>query len=130
MTLVFAENRSLDALKEALFAKRTVAFFADEMAGPEALLSQLFSASVNVHQPFNVENGTAHFEISNPTDLTFILENKTPAGGAPGKIEIAPRSSVIAQCNLEDGKAVLPYEVTNLYTGKTSNLTVELEVME
>jgi hypothetical protein len=128
MTLVFAKDRSLEALKEALFARRTAAFFADEIAGPEALLTQLFNASVTVHQPFNVEDETAHFEISNPTDLTFILENETPASGAPAKIEIAPRSSAIAQCNLKNGKAVLPYAVTNLYTGKTSNLMVELEV--
>lgn len=130
MTLIFAKDKSLGALKEAMFAKRTVAFFADEMAGPEELLYQLFNASIKVHKPFKIEGETAHFEISNSTDLTFILENDQAKHGGPQKIEIFPASSVIVKCELENGEASLSYLVTNFHVGMTGKLKVELQVMK
>ena len=71
---------------------------------------------------------TAFFEITNSTDLTVFLVNDSPENNSPEKIKLLPRSSAIAQCRLIDGKAVLPYEVTNWHTGKTENLRVELKV--
>lgn len=130
MTLVFAENRSLEGLKEAMFAKRTVAFFGDELAGPEELLRELFEASVIIEKPFRTDNETAFFKISNPTDFTIILENNASKNKSPEKIELLPGSSVIVNCQLKNGQTLLPYEVINWHTGKSENLMVELEVNE
>ncbi len=128
MTLVFAEERSLAAIKDALFERRSVALFGDEMAGPETLLQQLFDASVIVKKPFRKVKDEVFFEITNPTDLTFRLENKAPAMGSPSSIGLYPGKTVIVSCKPENGKAELPYEVVNLHTGQESNLTVKLRV--
>ena len=128
MTLVFAAERSMESLKKAMFDRRTVALFGDEMAGSEALLRQLFEASVVVKPPFRKEKDKLFFEISNPTDLTFRLENKAPEHGAPQKIELLPGHTVIVSCYGDKGAMELPYEVTNLHVGMKENLYVKIVV--
>jgi 3',5'-nucleoside bisphosphate phosphatase len=129
MTLVFARERSIESIREAMFDRRTVAFFLNNIAGPEYLLRQLFDASVKINNPFSIdEKGTASIVLNNPTDLSFILENPAPGYGAPEKISLQPRSSVIITCNLSGGTAVLPYTVTNFHTGTEINMQVDLHI--
>ena len=128
MTLVFAAGRSLDAVKEALFDRRSVALFGDEMAGPENLLLQLFEASVAIKKPFRRVKDEVFFEITNPTDLTFRLRNTSPKYGSPSGIDLYPGKTVIVSCKPVNGTAELPYEVINLHTGKTTRLQVKLKV--
>ena len=126
MSLVFAEDRTIDALKDALFERRSVAFFANQLAGPEELLKKIFHASIDIKKPFKKDQNKVAFEITNPTDLSFILENKNPPSGAPKKIEIYPQSTVIVSCNKNHG--LLPYEIINLHTGMKTKLQVEIEI--
>ena len=129
MTLVFAEERTVESIRDAMFARRTAAFFLNNLAGPEHLLRELFDASVEVREPFMVsEKGVARLELANPTDLTFILENSSPLNDSPQKITLRPRSSVIITCNIADGEVRLPYSVANLHTGMEENLEVELAI--
>lgn len=129
MTLLFAKDRSVGSVKESMFDRRTVAFFLNNLAGPEYLLRQLFDSSVKVSKPFRVNvEGVASVVISNPTDLTFIMENSSPAASAPDKISLHPRSSVTISCDISGGSAVLPYKVTNLHTGTGQTLGVELNI--
>lgn len=127
MTLVFAKEASLPAIKEALFEKRSVAFFGNEMAGPESLMLQLFEASVIFEKPFRVDDEMAYYEISNPTSLTFYLENMNPGKGTSSIIELLPGTSVIAQAKLTNGSANLQYKVKNLHIGTAKNLIVNLK---
>ena len=46
MTLVFAKNRSLESLKEALFANRTLAWFDNKLAGKEEFLKAFFQIQI------------------------------------------------------------------------------------
>lgn len=129
MTLVFAEERSVKSLREAMFARRTVAFFLNSLAGPENLLRQLFNESVTIDKPFREDDkGIASVILRNPTDLTFILESEKPQYNSPGKITIRPRSSVIINCNVSEGVATLLYNITNLHTGTNRTLQVELMI--
>lgn len=128
MTLVFAKERSIAGIKDALFERRTIALFGDEMAGPEALLNQLFNASVVVKKPFRKVKDEVFFEISNPTDLTFRLENKSPVLGSPSSIVLFPGKTVIVSCKTVNGKAELPYQVVNLHTGRDTKLSVIIKV--
>lgn len=130
MTLVFAKKPGLDGIKEALFAKRTVAYFADQLAGPEKLLIELFNASLIVKKPFKVEGKKASFQLVNPTDISIILQNNNPSANAPREIKIHPGSSVIVQCYLENGKASLPYNVINYHTATEKVLQVVLQIQE
>lgn len=128
MSLVFAEERKLEPLRDALFARRSVAFFLNQLAGPEDLLRQLFEASVEVGAPYLTDaDNRASAVLKNPTDLTFVLENPTPANNSPKKIVLRPRSSVIVQYNAADGTTFLPYIVTNLHIRSNKNLEVVLQ---
>lgn len=131
MTLLFAKERSVGSVKEAMFDRRTVAFFLNNLAGPEHLLKELFDASIEVREPFMIDQeGTARLELANPTDLTFILENPLPSNDSPEKITLRPQSSVVISCNIKEGEVRLPYAVTNLHTGMEKNLRVEIIISD
>jgi len=131
MTLVFAKEKSKDAIKEALFARRTVARFLNQLAGPENLLRQLFHASIIIHPPFRVQQDhTVHVEITNPTDLMFVLENNKVPAGAPGNLTLHPGGTVIISCQMTQNELSLPYRVTNLHTGKQQVLEVSLDIVK
>lgn len=126
MSLVFAEERTIESLRDALFARRSVAFFLNQLAGPEYLLRQLFDLSVEMGTPFQTENNTTSFSLRNPTDLTFIMENPHPEHNAPEKIVLRPRSSVIISYSNSEESIVLPYRVTNFHIRSNKNLEIKL----
>ncbi|MEA2078036.1 MAG: PHP domain-containing protein [Candidatus Marinimicrobia bacterium] len=69
LTLVFAEERSEEAIKEALFARRTIALSEDDvLAGPEELLYQFVEACINI------ENVDGEIKVSNLSEIPFIFE--------------------------------------------------------
>ena len=112
ITLVFAKERSIPAIKEAMFAGRTLALFNNILAGKEDLLLQFFRASVtvkstgrgNLYEVFN--NSLINFEIVNGKDDLLII----PA-----------ESTILISIKNGDYKNV---KVRNLYTGSKSCLTV------
>lgn len=131
MTLLFARERTIESVRNAMFDRRTVAFFLNNLAGPEYLLKQLFDASIEINKPFRIdEEGKAYFEVVNPTDLTFLMKNDSPLNGSPSEINIQPRSSVIVSCNLSAGSVSLPYNIINLHTGTGKTLEVELKIQK
>lgn len=126
MTLVFAKNRSMEALKEAMFARRTVAVYADQMAGNKEYLAELFHKSIKII-PCKEERGRIHFQVINNSDLTFKLKSVDKKG--PRNIELLPNSEVFAKC--KTGKNIkLKYEVTNCHIRSDKNLIVEITIPE
>ena len=71
MTLVFARERSLESLREAMFAGRMVALFDNTLAGDADLIAQLVRASLKV-MPINEKKGT--IEVTNISDIEFRAE--------------------------------------------------------
>ncbi len=51
LTLVFAKERTLASIKEALFDRRTAVYFGDRLIGEERFLRPLFDLSVKVMNP-------------------------------------------------------------------------------
>ncbi len=130
MNLVLARERTMESLKEAMFANQSVAFFLDNLAGTEELLQKLFQHSVEVSKPFfTAENGNRLVELKNKTDLTFKLENTESGNGATQKLNILPRSSVIMTIPpSENGERVLIYKGTNLHTGMYENASIQIRI--
>ena len=112
ITLVFARERTLDALKEALFARRTVAWFADQLAGEAEWLEKLFRASVAVEP-----RGPKSCEWINRSDIPFVLKVE----GVKNPIRLAPQSSVVATADPKPKKV----EVLNAHTSEDQHLVVE-----
>lgn len=75
MTLVFASNRSLESIKEALFDKRSVAYFDNTLVGKEEFLKAIFEASVLIKR-INQENRNNEnsYLIKNISDIDYLIE--------------------------------------------------------
>ena len=125
MTLVFAKERTHDALKEALFAGRTLAYFRDMLAGKEEYARPFFYQCIKIGKPYHENDRNLYFEITNKSDVPFYLING-PAG-APASITLAA-NSVTRVALSKKVTAPLVYDVKNVITGETEVLKVEIKL--
>ncbi len=123
MTLVFATARTPEALREAILARRTVAWFNGMMAGPADLLQKLFARSVHVGKVQN-KNGKTTWQLTNPTDLT--LEMKGMSETWKKRALLPPHSAITL--TLPDTVNSLPVEVTNWHAGMKNNFITALDL--
>lgn len=105
MTLILAKDNSLESVKEALMARRTLAYSYGTIAGEEHLVRDFFNACINYEVYF--ENGKQRkVRMSNPTSMTFFLN----FGGNP--VQIHPFTS--RNVTVNNGKEVT-FTVENLW---------------
>lgn len=72
MTLVLASERTEDAIREALFANRTIAWFGDNLAGKEEFLKAFFHAAVKINFIEKTGNGEK-YALKNSSDVPYFL---------------------------------------------------------
>lgn len=78
VTLVFAKEKSLAALNEALKAKRTVAAYNDLLIGRQEFLEPLILNSVSIHNPqYMTGTEIVEFTLKNECSSDLIFENKS-----------------------------------------------------
>ena len=129
MTLVMATERTPKALREALYAGRTVAWASKHLLGKEEHVRSLFEASIDLiptHYSENNSNGqvSLFYQISNNSDLYFELELKE--GNGTKRIILHPRSSQIISAS--KGTKLLTYEVVTTYIRSDQHLIVNLNL--
>jgi hypothetical protein len=124
MTLVFAKNRSHDSLKEAMFASRTLAYFRNTLAGKEEFAKPFFYQAVSVGKPFDQNDKSIFFEVTNRSDIPFYLVNGVP--DAPASITLAA-NAVTRIVLSKKVTAPLIYDVKNVLTGEKELLKIELK---
>lgn len=119
MTLVFARERTLASIREAMFAQRTVAFFDNKLAGKEEFLKAIFEASVLI-KPTGItdERKNEFFDIRNISSIPFEIETKKGES-----IFIPAESSLRLILDRSDYQEVA---IRNLYTRSGSTLKVKL----
>jgi hypothetical protein len=87
MTLVFAKERTLEGVKEALFAGRTAAYSEHSIYGSSEVLEPLFYASMEVltKEVTLTGTGSTMVEIRNRTDfdLSLVPQDRAEAGWIP-----------------------------------------------
>ena len=119
MTLVLAEERTEESVREALFANRTIAYFGNHLAGKEEYLKAFFEASVEV-QFLNKTKKKSRYLLKNTCDVPFQMQVKRgPAFTIPANGE-----TIVALPKNASSK----FLVKNLYTKGTENLTVTLDL--
>lgn len=128
VTLVLARERSVEAIREALFAGRTVVWYENQLIGREAYLRPLYEASVSVSKVHQMQDKTGRFVMSNTSFLDLEFERSGKVG--PGKIAIPARSSVLVKTAMGEngGSQTLSYVVKNLLIGPDKGLPVSFEV--
>ncbi len=124
MTLVLAKERTSDALKEAMFAGRTMVYFRDILAGKEVFAKPFFYACISVSKPYYQNDRSVYFEVTNKSDIPFYLVNGV--AGAPGSITLAA-NSVTRVVLSKKVTAPLVYDVSNVLTGEKDILKIELK---
>lgn len=138
MTLVFAKSKTVGGIKEALFSKRTVVYFDNNLAGKSTYLEPLFFESIKISQnPLGLKNTVSKVVmISNNSDIDFELELVQPGVGfdAPEKITLKAqhKTGVKLTGNSEEVKLIktldLYYQVNNLITDVDENLVVTIPI--
>lgn len=130
MTLVFATDRTEDAIFEALKQGKTVAWAGKYLAGKEEFMTPLFHSCVKLtpsHISKEEKNGIVkrYYEITNNSSLYFELELKE--GKATKKVILYPLSSQIISA--DEGQSVVTYECPNTYIKSDKHLTVKFDLL-
>lgn len=122
MTLVFSKSYSLDGIKEALFERRTVAFFNQHLSGSKDNLNALFEACISAEiVSVNKEKKRYIIEVKNKSDILFVLK----AGkGLP--IRLLPRKTYRMFISIPNVKR--EYAIVNAHTGLDQCLKVQLPI--
>jgi hypothetical protein len=109
MTLVLAKERSVESIKEALFAKRSIAYFHGELAGKPEHLKGLLKASVKI-RIINEKRA----EVTNISDITY----RAVSGN---NLYILPANKTVL-LTIPGPETV--FTVENCHTGNGEKLTV------
>ena len=73
MTLIFAKENTLEALREAIEARRTLAYSFGTIAGDEQLLKDLFTASVRTSVLHTDAKGRRTVSLTNNSSVQYVL---------------------------------------------------------
>jgi len=122
MTLVFAEDRSVEAIHDALKARRSVAYANNMLAGDSKWLLKLFKSSLKIEKL--EDRGTnVRVRIFNQSDIDYFLDC-----GLPSKIIRIPAHRYFDE---ERPKVDLglQYSVTNMYISSTECLSVPMSML-
>ncbi len=136
MTWVLATDNSADAIKEALFNRRTVVYWRNWLIGREPHLQEIFNASVHVTPVVHFDNPqAAPIRFTNSTDLAFELESGTTDErfSVPETVHIPAGSTVLIPLRRAAGaelpeKITIKYSVANLKIGPEAVLPVAWEL--
>ena len=115
MTLVLVKEHSEAGIREALFAGRTLAYFANELAGKPEYLKALFLASVQWRK-FRSDEKWDYYQFSNQSDIPYVIRS------AGGQYTIGGGQSTV--CKFTKGEKELKMEVRNMHTGTSSTLKI------
>ena len=128
MTLVFAKEKTLEALKEALVEGRTAVWYQDRMIGRRQWLEPLFRECVKVAKP-NVRGGkSALVEITNNSPIELKLLRTGSVG--PAELTLPAQATVLVKIPTSDRNQSLDlaYTVSNFLVAPGEGLPVVLRV--
>lgn len=127
MTLVFAREKSIPAVKDAIENGRTAVWFEDKIIGREEYLEALFDAAVRITD-IEREEKVVRFTLRNDSDLPLQLQRV----GGPGPRELVLPADAVMRIRLSSGGAEKPldlsYVVKNFVTAPEKALPVTFTI--
>ncbi len=127
MTLVFAKEKSIKALREGLIAGRTAVWFENQLIGKPNYLHAIFRKSLKIDKPYLRKGDTIWFEVTNNSDIGIQMLNL----GQDGQKMKLPANAITIVKTKVDGKAEqaeLKYKVTNFLIAPDKGLPVNLNI--
>jgi predicted metal-dependent phosphoesterase TrpH len=128
ITLVFAKERTVEALKEALKNGRTTVWYKNQLIGPKQYLDAIFKASVHVGKPDLQQGRNLRLEIENNSDAKIKMQRVGTQG--PSRLLLEPNSTTILEVEVADGsrQPKLSYIAKNFLIAPSQGLEVELSI--
>jgi hypothetical protein len=120
-TLVFAKEKTLESVKEAMFAGRTVAYANNILVGKPEFLLELLKKSLIVSN-FKTENGEFFCDITNTSDICYVLErpnNKIISFPADRTVQLSGSLKSLAEV----------YQLTNTYISSSRHIELSLNFL-
>lgn len=133
VTLVFATERSLEGIKEALFERRTVVWFKNLIIGRSEYVNPLILSSLEVVSAVYKEKSTVlDILIDNHSDAEYLLENLSgyTLHANANLIKISPHNQTLIQVKTLEIKEniELKFRVLNAVIAPKTNPEVTLKV--
>ena len=117
MTFILSKENTLEAIREALEAKRTICYSFDRFAGEESLLKDLFNACVKFSViSRNEKKGTTTFALTNMSSLPFVV---SIPGSGPEWVD----SFTTIKLTCKD----LKLEVQNMWCGANTHPIIDVK---
>ena len=124
MTLIFAKENNEKHIKEALKARRTLAYCGGHVIGEEQLLKDLFNAAVNVQLLSKDNKGTCTYALTNNSSIAFTLMRSSVEYALP-----AMQVTMITLKGTRNKKPVAPkFVIKNMWHVDNQNLHTELKI--
>jgi hypothetical protein len=128
MTLVFAKERSAEAIKEALVAGRTAVWYGDQLIGKKEYLDAIFKAAIQVAKPCRRRGRRFWFEVTNGCSLDLQMQRVGRHGPETLTLPANATTKVKARLRRKAAPAAMSYIVTNLLIGPDEGVPVELRI--
>ncbi len=136
-TVVFAKDRSIPSIKEALKNRRTVAYWNNTLAGDKKYLMEIFNKSVSFDKTTLelVGRKSRYVQITNNSSIDYVLTavNPTKEFDIPDKIVLTGGKTVLFRIysvasNINDSQEVsFPYLVENLLLEPNKGMQVDIK---
>jgi len=134
MTLVFAKNRSIGGIKEALFSRRTVVYSGNTLLGESKYLEPLFFESLEYDKAsLRLKNKVSRsVQIKNNSDVDYELELLQPGVGFDAPESITLKAHHVTSLELNGNsdevdtmrKLNVFYQVKNMKISSEDNLVI------
>ena len=132
LSLVFAREKSLESIKEALFAGRTVAALGSLLVGREEFLKPLIEASIMVVSATYDVGDLLGVSIENSSSATFLLRNLSDLNfhNSGGTVMVKARGTTFLQVKTVERRELveLEVEVLNALTAPKTHPRVILRI--
>ncbi len=126
ITLVFSKERTVPALKEALFTGRTVVWHKDLLIGRQAWLEPLLNVCVRIEAPTKRSDKFIWVPIRNASEADIRLERNGDAG--PAQITLPATATTLVRFDASAASAELRYTATNFWIGPNKGLPLTLRL--
>ena len=119
ITLILAKEKTMEAVKDALVNRRTIAYGFDQIAGEESLIKDLFNACVTAEYVRTDSKGNTIFNLTNMSSLVFAasLNGSNPHW-------IAPFSTVPMKIKSD----VIELKILNMWCGEGKHPVIEVKL--
>ncbi|MFQ6035516.1 MAG: Sb-PDE family phosphodiesterase [Sedimentisphaerales bacterium] len=138
MTLVFAKEKTIEAIKEALFAQRSAVYWQNTLIGKAEYLKQIFERSIQIVNPKVTLRGknSANIQIHNKTEIDFLLsaDGTVDELSFPQQVTLYAGKTVLVKISGKSGRLSgeknvrIPYKVRNLLIAPEKYLRVALVI--